>query len=233
MASTELTMADVTKKAGAKTQETAQQAAARKEAQLNWALEELNRDDAPVYRIGAKGAIEALLPKDAVNTSRVIVVPVFKYDGKKKKWMPTDEIIRQGGNKAFASLLLMALPGDAGRERWQQKQWSLATGTNAAFTITALAPMPVEDAERFEAGMLLQGRIDTAYTTTPTNPNNVDQDKWYLNADARELDIPVTDEAGNVYYQKRYFEDDLNYPATPQPRINRQKFIEEIMAAKA
>lgn len=226
-------MADVKKASpkGAATNQAAE--TARKEAQLNWALEELNRDDAPVYRVSKDGALEALLPKDAVGASRVIIVPVFKYDGRKKAWLPTEDIARQGNNKAFASLLLMALPGDAGRERWQQKQWSLASNNSAAFTITALAPMPIEDVEKYEAGMLLAGRIDTAYTLTPTNPNNLDQDKWYLSADARELDIPVTDESGNVYYQKRYFEDDLNYPAPMQPKINRQKFIEEVMAAKA
>ena len=177
-------MADI-KKAGAKTtsSETPQQATARKTAQLEWVLAELNRDDAPVYKIGKDGALEALLPKDAVNSSRVIVVPNFKYDGRKKQWLPAEDFVRQGNNKAFGSLLLMGLPGDAGRERWQQKQWSLATSSNANYTLTALAPMPIEDAERFEPGMLLAGRIDTAYTTTPTNPANLDQDKWYLNAD--------------------------------------------------
>jgi len=226
-------MADVKKAPGKAGAPNAAADTARKEAQLAWALEELTRDDAPVYKLTPSGELEALLPKDAVNTSRVIVVPVFKYDGRKKAWLPTDEIMRQGNNKAFASLLLMALPGDAGRERWQQKQWSLASSNNAAFTITALAPMPVADVDRYEAGMLIQGRIDTAYTTTPTNPNNPDQDKWYISADARELDIPATNEAGEVYYQKRYFEDDLSYPVTPQPKINRQKLLEEIMAAKA
>lgn len=210
----------------------AAQETARKEAQLQWAMDELNREDAPVYRIGKGGALEPLDTQDALNTTRVVVVPQFKYDGRKKAWLPTEEFVRQGNNKAFASLLLMSFPGGSGRERWQDKQWALSSQNNGNFLITALAPMPIDDAERFEAGMLLSGRIDTAYTLTPTNVNNLDQDKWYLNADARTADIPCTDEAGNVYYQKRYFEDDLNYPITPMPKINRVKLMEEIMAAK-
>lgn len=182
---------------------------ARKAAQLEWALEQLGGE-----------------------TNKVVVVPVFKLD-KKKGWVPSDEIIRQGNNKAFASLLLMALPGGTGRERWQDKQWALASSTTGNFLVTALAPMPIEDAEKYEAGQLLDGRIDTAYTLIPPNPKNLDQDKWYISADAREMDIPATDADGNVYYQKRYFEDDLSYPVQPQPRINRQQIVEEIMAAKA
>lgn len=226
-------MADV-KKPGTKTgAPNAAAETARKEAQLAWALENLQSDDQAVYTIGKDGALVAMEPKNAIDTPRVIIVPVFKLD-KKKGWIPSDEIIRQGTNKAFASLLLMALPSAGGdRERWQQKQWSLSTNNVGNFTITALAPMPVDDAERFTAGQLLAGRIDTAYTTTPTNPNNLDQDKWYINADARELDIPCTDDAGNVYYQKRYFEDDLSYPVQAQPKIDRKKILEEIMAAKA
>lgn len=205
---------------------------ARKQAQLEWAMAELNNEDAPVYKMGKDGGLEALLPADAVASTRVIVVPVFKYDGRKKAWLPTEEFVRQGNNKAFASLLLMSFPGGSGRERWQDKQWALSTQNNGNFLITALAPMPIDDADRFEAGMLLSGRIDTAYTLTPTNVNNLDQDKWYLNADARTADIPCTDDEGHVYYQKRYYEDDLNYPITPMPKINRVKLMEEIMAAK-
>jgi hypothetical protein len=223
-------MADVRKAAPNKNAATNSAAeTARKEAQLQWAMVELNREDAPVYVIGKGGALE---PVKQPTMQRVIIVPVFKLD-KKKGWIPSDEIIRQGNNKAFASLLLMSFPNGSGRERWQDRQWALASNANGNFLITALAPMPVEDAEKYEAGMMLAGRIDTAYTTTPTNPNNPDQDKWYISADARELDIPATDENGNVYYQKRYFEDDLSYPVQPQPKINRQKLLEEIMAAKA
>lgn len=225
-------MADVRQQRGTTAAPNAAQETARKAAQLEWALEMLRSTDQPVYRLMDDGSLKALDKPNDPN-QRVIVVPVFKYDGKKKKWLPTDQFVRQGNNKAFGSLLLMALPGgSSGREHWQDKQWALASRSTGNFTITALAPMPIEDAERFEPGMLIEGRIDTAYTLTPPNPNNVEQDKWYISADAREADIPATDADGNVYYQKRYFENDLSYPVTPQPKINRQKLLEEIMAAK-
>ncbi len=224
-------MADVRTTGGNKTGNAAAETA-RKAAQLEWALENLNDDSIATYRLNDKGELVAT-DKPVDPTQRVIVVPIFKYDGRKKKWLPTEEFVRQGNNKAFASLLLMALPGgSSGRERWQDKQWALAQNQVSNFTITALAPMRIEDTERFEPGMLIEGRIDTAYTTTPTNPANPDQDKWYINADAREADIPATDDEGNVFYQKRYFEDDLSYPVQPQPNINRKELIEAIMAAK-
>lgn len=200
-------MADVRTSAGGAKNAAAE--TARKAAQMEWAMEQLGGEP-----------------------NKVVIVPNFKLV--KGKWVPTEDIIRQGNNKAFASLLLMSYPnGATGRERWQDKQWSLAKSNNAPFLITALAPMPIEDAETYTAGQVLDGRIDTAYTKTPPNPNNADQDRWFLNRDAVELDIPVTDEDGSVWYQKRYFEDDLSYPVPQAPQIDRKRILEEIAAAKA
>lgn len=166
---------------------------ARKAAQLNWAMEQL-------------GGVP----------NKVVVVPHFVWDKKNKEWTASTDIIRQGANKEWGSLLLMSYPGSGGRERWQTQTWALA-GTSAPFLLTALVPLPTAKFEDYAAGQLLDGRIDTVYTTTPTNPNNLDQDKWYYNRAAVNLDMCCEDADGNTLYQKRYFEDDLSYPVPIRP----------------
>ena len=182
---------------------------ARLEAQQSWAKEQLTDKDGKLVR------------------DKVVVVPLFekKGTGAKAQWVPSDEVIRATRNPMFGSILVM---GVAGNE--SNNISSLRWGGGSNNLVTALEMGSVEYLADFEAGQLLEGRIDTAYQTFPTNLNDMDQDRHFINATARELNIPAVDEDGTVIYSVRFWQEDLTEAKPKMPTIGN---LEDIQLAVA
>lgn len=179
-------------------------------AQQEWAKEQLT---------GADGKIA---------TDKVVAVPIFVKKG--AKWIPSDEVIRVSKNPLYGSVLLMGVGGGESNNI-ASLRWDNSGGGNL---VTALHMAKIEgNLEDFEAGDVLEGRLDSAYQEFPTNPNNEDQDVYYVNAKARELGIPACNEDGEKIYSIRFWQQDLSKPKMPAPKVaNMQDIIMQIAANK-
>lgn len=182
---------------------------ARLEAQQSWAKEQLTDKDGKLIR------------------DKVVVVPLFEKKG--KNWVPGTEVIRATRNPMFGSILIMGVAGEA-----SNNISSLRWGGGSNNLVTALEMGNVEYLADFEGGQLLDGRIDTAYQTFPTNLNDMDQDRHFINATARELNIPAVDEDGTVIYSVRFWQEDMAAVKPAMPKIGNMEEIQmQVAATKA
>ena len=164
--------------------------AARKEAQLAWVKKQL--DD---------------------TKDMVIVVPVFEelkvpvfhpfIVSTEKVWVPTNQVIRQGNNPAWGAVLLYGKDTTIGEE-------------SDTSLLSCMIPVSEKNFNKYTAGQLLPGRIDIEYSTRAPNPKNLDQDQYFINEDARKLNLPACDADGNIIYAVSYWENELDQtkPAT-------------------
>ena len=183
--------------------------AARKTAQALWAMEQL-----------------------AGATDKVVVVPVFEQVG--KNWKPTDEIIRQGNNPEWGSVMLMAPFTYPGSSRATERRFAGISNNAATTPMSCLISLKKENWENYTAGQLLTGRIDTEFTTKAPNPKNLEQDVYFINADARANNLPACDADGELIYAVRYWENDLSMSKPAMIEVaNREDILAQIAEINA
>ena len=177
--------------------------AARKEAQLAWAKKKLDGTESMVV---------------VVPVFEEIVVPVFHPHPMRteKVWMPTAQIIRQGNNPEWGSILLYG------------KGYGTLGEDSDTPLMSCIIALKQPNWGNYSAGELLKGRIDIEYSTRAPNPKNLDQDQYFINEDARRLNIPGCDVAGNIIYAVHYWENDLSQPKPDYIDVANMNEIQEI-----
>lgn len=193
-----------TKTIGAKTQQTKQVSdPARLAAQQEWAKEQLGGE-----------------------ADKVVILPVFKKQG--KNWVATEEFVHEHANGKTGYVIAMGAPsGNTTNLRWLAANSHNTSGN----LVTAIVPGSLEWLNTMEAGNILSGRLDTYYTTQPSNAANLDQDVHYTSATARELGVAAKDAQGNVIYSYRFLQEDLSAPKPTPIAVANMKEINEAIAA--
>lgn len=177
---------------------------ARKQAQAEWAQAQLGN-----------------------STDKVVVVPVFELVG--KKWNASEEIIRQGNNPEWGSVMLMAPFTYPGSSRATERRFAGISNGGSTTPMSCLISLKKENWGNYTAGELLTGRIDTEFTTKAPNPKNLDQDVYFINAEARAHNIPACDADGEIIYAVRYWENDLSQPKPAMIEVaNREDILAQI-----
>lgn len=160
-------------------------------------------------------AKEQLTDTDGVlSNTQVVVVPQFIKKG--QKWIPSDNVVTEHANGKTGFMLVMGVfqastSNNIGNLRWlASNAHNSTTGTGSLSS--AIVPGNLEWLNGFEAGSIMDGRIDTHYQVGATNPANEKQDLHYISAAARELGIPACDAQGNPIYSVKIWEEDITKP---------------------
>jgi len=157
----------------------------------------------------------------------LVIVPVFIQNKKTKAWEPSDEFIRVSKTNPANGALLLAGFSTGSAPKWLSSKFD--EGNNFVSYCTLSSSVDKLEA-KYQAAQILEGRIDTAYDIQPSNPNDLDQDVWYVNRACMDAGIPCEDENGNTYYQHRYWERDINTPAPIQPKEARITALAKLTA---
>ena len=149
-----------------------------------------------------------------ISKTQVVVIPQFKKKG--QKWVPTEDVVTAHANGKTGYMLVMGTfsassSANIGNLRWSANN-NHSTSAGSGSLSSAIVPGNLEWLEEFSAGSVLDGRIDTHYQIGATNPANEDQDKHYISADARKLDIPACDINGEVIYSVKIWQENLLAP---------------------
>lgn len=168
-----------------------------------------------------------------ISTTDVVVVPAFKKQG--KNWVATGDFVNEHANGKTGWVLVMgAITSDAQQlNRWTfGNAHSQASGERSLGT--AIVSGSLDFLNTLSAGALISGRLDRVYSTTPSNPNNLETDKHYISADAREMGLESKDKDGNIIYSFLALQENLNAPRPTQIQVaNRQEINQAIALKKA
>jgi hypothetical protein len=170
-----------------------------------------------------------------ISKTHVVVVPQFIKKG--QKWVPTDNVVTEHANGKTGYMLVMGAFQASSSSNIGNLRWSASNNHNTTAgsgnLSSAIVPGNLEWLADFQAGAIMDGRIDTHYQVGPTNPANEKQDLHYPSAQARELDIPACDIQGNPIYSVKIWEEDITKPKPQAIQIANMAQINAAIAASA
>ena len=154
----------------------------------------------------------------------VVVCPVFINEGTDKvpNWQPTDTAVIESTNPEWCAINVMSITTSYNEQGFENLQ-----------VMSALIRRKIAGAEeKYVPGAVLNGKIATMETLTPTDETDSTRDIKYAGELLREAGIPcmVNDQP---IYQRRYYTEQLDKQDVTLAHTNADQIQQVRLAAKA